>query len=603
MQFSHSRVDTFKTCPYKFKLRYIDEIEVLPNDDPTNALIIGTALHTGIEKDVKTAIEEYYMSYPVITDAHVTEAMKLERVIPMMKDKLPRGGEFEVKIEDENFLGFIDYLIPVDWEDSDPDNVVEYFDIYDFKYSNNIDRYLESGQLHEYKYYFEKNNPNKIIRNMYFMFAPKCQLKQKYKNKTNKFDEDIQAFRRRCMEWIDNNEVMVEQVEYNPNKIIEFQNGIDDILGAKSFEREPSQLCRFCEYKNICEQGLTYEVIEKREEDNMKLPSSERRDITKDNYKKIWIYGAPFSGKTTFVDKAPNPLNLNTDGNIKYVTMPYLAIRDEVKVEGRQTITTLAWQTFKDTIFELQKKDNDFETIVVDLLEDTYEYCRLYMYDQLGITHESDDSFRAWDKVRTEYLSTIKKLLNLDYNIVLISHEDTSKDIMKKGGDKITAIKPNINDKVANKIAGMVDVVGRVIADGDIRTLSFKSDEVTFGGGRLTLDKKDIPLDWECLMEVYGTSTPIEKPTKRASKKTDTPKVSNSEVEEPIATNEPSDVAIEEEIEAIEESVVEEKPATRTRRSRKVEEAKVEENASNEKQDASVQEEQPVRRTRRVRGA
>ena len=56
------------------------------------------------------------------------------------------------------------------------------------------------------------------------------------------------------------------------------------------------------------------------------------------------------------------------------------------------------------------------------------KHCRLYMYDQMNITHESDDSFRAWDKVMTEYLSTLKKLMNLDYeNIILISHEDTSK--------------------------------------------------------------------------------------------------------------------------------------------------------------------------------
>lgn len=581
MIWSHSRVECFKQCPYKFKLRYIDELKTLPNDDPTNALIIGTALHTGIEKDVKTAIEEYYNSYPVITDAHVTEAMKLEKVIPMMKEKLPRGGEFEVKIEDDDFVGFIDYLIPTGvYVNGDT-----YYDIYDFKYSNNIDRYLESGQLHEYKYYFEKTNPNKKIRNMYFMFAPKCQLKQKYKNKTNKFDEDIQAFRRRCMEWINNNEVIVEKVEYDPNKIIEFTSGVNDALKETEFRKEPSKLCYFCEYRSYCEQGLDYEVI-KEGNDNMNLPSSERRDITKDNYKKIWIYGAPFSGKTTFVDKAPTPINLNTDGNIKYVTMPYVAIRDEVKVEGRQTITTLAWELFKDTIRELQKKDNDFDTIVVDLLEDTYEYCRLFMYEQLGITHESDDSFRAWDKVRTEFLSTIKKLLNLDYNIVLISHEDTSKDIMKKGGDKITAIKPNINDKVANKIAGMVDVVGRVVADGDIRTLSFKTDEVVFGGGRLKLDKKDIPLDWEELMKVYGENTPVEKPAKRAAKKVEEVKEEESSGVEEIQE------------EKAEISVEEEKP-TRTRRSRKTEEP-VEEVKEEVK---PTEEEQPVRRTRRVRGA
>ena len=51
----------------------------------------------------------------------------------------------------------------------------------------------------------------------------------------------------------------------------------------------------------------------------MTLPSTERRNITKENYKKIWIYGAPFSGKSTFVDKAPVPVNLNTDGNILFL--------------------------------------------------------------------------------------------------------------------------------------------------------------------------------------------------------------------------------------------------------------------------------------------
>lgn len=536
-QFSHSRVECFGQCPYKFKLRYMDNVKMLPNTEATNALIIGTALHTGIEQGVQAAIDLYYKQFPVLTDEQITEAMKLEKVITLMRDKLPIGGEFEVKIYDPDFQGFIDYLLEVDHD---------IYDIYDFKYSNNIDRYLESGQLHEYKYYFEKNNPGKKIRNLYFMFAPKCQLKQKYKNKTNKFDEDIQAFRRRCMEWIDNNQVIVEQVEYDPQKIINFTTGIKHALEETAFEKEPSKLCYFCEYRTLCEQGQTYEVIEGRI-DNMNLPSVERRDIKKDNFKKIWIYGAPFSGKTTFVDKAPTPLNLNTDGNIKYVTMPYLAIRDEVVVEGRQTITTLAWQKFKDTIAELQKYDNDFETIVVDLLEDTYEYCRLYMYDKLGITHESDDSFGAWDKVRTEFLSTIKKLLNLDYNIVLLSHEDTSKDIMKKGGDKITAIKPNLGDKVATKIAGMVDIVGRVVADGDVRTLSFKTNEVIFGGGRLTLDKKDIPLDWEELMKVYGDTT-SEQPVKKEA----------APVEEPVETQQ----------ESAEVAEIEDQPVRKTRRVR-----------------------------------
>jgi phage nucleotide-binding protein len=231
---------------------------------------------------------------------------------------------------------------------------------------------------------------------------------------------------------------------------------------------------------------------------DMALPSIERVALNATNHKKIWIYGAPFSGKTTVCDAAPVPLNLNTDGNVKTVTMARLPIKDTM--EGRQK--KLAWEVFKEAIDDLEA-GSDFKTIVVDLLEDTYESCRLWMYKQMGISHESDDSFRAWDKVRTEFLSTIRKLMNLPYNIILISHEDMSKDITKRTGDKITAIKPNIQDKIANKIAGMVDIVCRVLVEDDGRYLSFKQDQVVFGGGRLKANKTMIPLSWESIEDFY----------------------------------------------------------------------------------------------------
>lgn len=259
----------------------------------------------------------------------------------------------------------------------------------------------------------------------------------------------------------------------------------------------------------------------------MILPKAERRQVGQTTKRKLWIYGGAFSGKTTFMDSAPMPLNLNTDGNIQFVTMQFIPVKDTY--EGR--LKVLAWENFKKTIDELEKKNNDFKTIIVDLLEDTYESCRLYMYDKLGISHESDDSFRAWDKVRTEFLSTIRRLMNLDYeNIVLISHEDTTKDITRKSGDKITSIKPNIADKVANKIAGMVDIVARVVVeDDDSRTLNFKSNEVIFGGGRLKgIGKTQIPLDWESLCKVYdeaneGVQASYSKPRDKQKEEEDSP--------------------------------------------------------------------------------
>lgn len=502
IQFSHSKVELFEKCPYKFKLRYLDEIKVMSSDEANNPLFLGTAIHKGIELCTDEAIKEYMNNYNVMTDLNIHEIIKMEYLIPKVKEILPEG-EYEVKIKDDDFIGFIDLLVPISEErifhmdgTIEPNTgepmgyyTKEYvYDLYDFKYSNNVNGYLNSKQLHLYKYFFEKTNPGKKIRNLYFLFVPKISIRQKKK-------EDLYRFRLRLKEELKKSEIQIVKVDYDRDKVIDFVFSIKKLLETTNFEKSKSRLCDFCEYQIYCEEG----------EDYMVLPKNERRNIETINKKVIWIYGSPFSGKTTFANNFPDPLMINTDGNIKFVDSPYIAIKDEVQIEGRITKRTLAWSNFKDVITELEKRDNTFKTIVVDLLEDLYEYCRLYIYDEMNITHESDDSFRAWDKVRTEFLSTIKRLMNLDYeNIILISHEDISKDIMKKSGDRITTIKPNIADKVANKIAGMVDIVARVTADDKERILSFKSDEVIFGGGRLNIKDQEIKLNYDSFVKVFG---------------------------------------------------------------------------------------------------
>ncbi len=473
-------------------------------------MIVGQAVHTGIEKSLADAVNEYYLSYPIITDEHINEVMKMETVIPLARAAIPQGGQFEVEISDEDFRGFIDYLVPVSlnldekdvicsrcgekdclYENSGTCKKGKYgglYDIYDFKYSNNVSGYKESAQLHLYKYFFERDNPEKKIRNLYFVFVPKVSIRQK---KT----ETLQNFRGRLKEELSKVEVKVVQIGFSMDKVVGFLFEIKAVNEETEFPQEKSYLCKYCEYQEFCEKGWDY---------FMKLPENKRRTIDAVTKRVMWIYGVPFCGKTTFANNFPDPLMLNTDGNYRFVDAPVIAIKDDVRVEGRQTKRTLAWEVFKDTVAELEKKDNTFKTIIVDLLEDLYEHCRLYMYQQMGITHESDDSFRAWDKVRGEFLNTLKKLMNLDYeNIILISHEDTTKDITKKGGDKITAVKPNLQDKVANKVAGMVDVVARIVADDEVRTFNFKSNEVIFGGGRLRVNVKDIPLDVDALFTVY----------------------------------------------------------------------------------------------------
>lgn len=592
MQVSYSRVSTWQKCPHQFKLRYIDGIETIFNCDPANPLTIGHALHTGIEKDVEAAIEEYYSAYPIIDDRHVIEAMKLEYLIPKVKAILPKG-EHEVKIETPDFVGFIDLLVPKGYMASNYicnpyGETVELYDIYDFKYSNNVSSYMDSAQLHLYKYFFELTNPGKRIRNLYFVFVPKCQLRQKYQNKTNPRDETTYEFRKRCMEDLESKEIQIERVYYDPNKVIEYLIATKQCIEDTEYMKNETRLCDWCEYKDYCQKGIDY----------MNLPKNERRDIEVSNKKKIWLYAPPFAGKTTLTDNFPDPLILTTDGNIKNVTAPYVYIRDEVTVTGRMTNRKFAWEIFKDTLEELEKKQNDFKTITLDLVEDTREMCRLYMYDKMGIQHESDSGFgKGWDVIKTEYLSTMRRFFNLDYeNIIICSHEDVTKTITKKSGEQITRIAPNIQEAIATKLAGMVDIVARIIVDDNgRRTISFKTDSVIFGGGRLNVTGREIPCTYDDLMEVYEEAA--ESSQKRTSRKADnsTKKEKKAPESEPDTTENES-----------EEKPVEEAP--KKRRSKKSEGNALpeltEENKDEVKEapaDGVIKEEAPKKRTRKKR--
>jgi phage nucleotide-binding protein len=482
LQVSHSRVSTFDQCPLKFKLRYLDELKTIPDDKPDNALYLGTALHTGLEIGVEEAIQQYYSNYPIITDDHINEAMKLEVMIPKAKQMVPKGQN-EVLIETPDFKGFIDLLVPVE-----SNGGIDVFDVYDFKYSNNKQNYLDSDQLHLYKYFFEKMNPLCTIRNMYFLMVPKSKCKQ-FKG------EELFAYRQRLLADLDTLTPELVQIQYDPNKVIRFLLQTKGLLEAETYPMNKGFLCRYCDYNEFCNKGVDYMI----------LPENKRRNIESTTKKVAWIYGAPFSGKTTFANAFPDPLMLNTDGNIKFVDAPYIFIKDEVNKVGRSVERKLAWDKFKEVLGELELKQNSFKTLVIDLLEDLYEHCRRAVCAERGWDHESDDSFRAWDMVRTEFLTVMKRLMALDYeNIILISHLDTTKDITKKGGDKLTSIKPNLNDKVANKIAGMVDIVARAIADDGQYVLSFKRNEVIFGGGRLQFKAQEIPLDYQAFCDLYA---------------------------------------------------------------------------------------------------
>lgn len=585
MKLSYSRISTYEKCPYQFKLRYVENLQTIFNCDPQNALTLGHALHTGIEKDVQAAISEYYSAYPVIRDAHVTEAMKLEYLIPKVKSLLP-DGEHEVKIETPDFVGFIDLLVPATLTTEEMDNICyecgkececetsghcpygkycEYYDIYDFKYSNNVQNYMDSAQLHLYKYFFELTNPTKQIRNLYFVFVPKCNLKMKYKNKTNKRDETIYEFRKRCLADLEAKEIRIEQVKYNPKKVINYLISSKHCIEETEYPKNATRLCAWCEYKDYCERGIDYMI----------LPENKRREKTVVTDPDMWIYGDSYVGKSTFVDKIDNLLFLNTDGNTENTTSPVIRIMNTVTKNGRMTETKMAWENFLDIVSELEKKENSFTTIAIDLIEDLFEHCRLYMYNKLKIEHEQDAGFgKGWDMVRTEFLSTMKRLKNLGYRIIYISKE-LKTEINLKNGAKLTSFSPNVNEKVMNVLEGTVTMTVRAFMNNRGRFLQLAKQENVTGGGRFNFIHDTCELNMDAFIKELKLAQEEEREEVETAAVSENSGQAESEAENvPSESNENSGGTVAYDTESAESSAnsagepAEEKPKRRTRKKR-----------------------------------
>lgn len=580
MRYSHSRVECHNNCPYQYKLRYVDYMKTIPAPEADNALIVGNTIHKGAETDLKTAIDFYYSNYPIISDLHVNETIKFEYLIPKIHEILANVNVYkkEFKINTDRFIGIVDLITKND------NGTV---DVFDYKYSNSYEHYAESPQLHLYKYFLEQIGFN--VRKLGFIFIPKISIRQKQ-------EENLYQFRKRLKEELHNSKIKIMEIQYNAEKVVAWMNDIINITEDSEFKKNPTNLCSWCEYEEYCIKG----------EDYMLLPKNERREKKIDKNPDLWIYAQSYVGKSTFIDQYDDLLFLNTDGNIDNTTSPVISIADEITVNGRITNKKFAWEVFKDVISELEKKDNDFKRVALDLIEDLWEHCRLYMYDKNGWEHESDGGYgKGWDMIRTEFLSTMKRLKSLGYQLIYISKE-VATEVTLKNGTKYTTYKPNINDKVANVLAGTVDLTVRAYVDGDKRYIQLAKDENVFGGGRFNFTEKKCELHMEdftrALVEAQELVGHVvnkmeekseDKPSRRSRNK-----VEDGQVEEnKAAENDVTEDKVEDTPEVSEEPV-EEKPRTRRRSKEQVEE--VNEESKEEEKPAEEVEKPRRRRTRRA---
>jgi hypothetical protein len=256
------------------------------------------------------------------------------------------------------------------------------------------------------------------------------------------------------------------------------------------FPKNCTKLCNWCPYQQFCESNgqIDWMIINNIGEDAMNLPVNKKREVRKEPLTELpdmYLYGASYVGKSTFFDQLDNVLFINTDGNCDMYQNPYVYVGKTVEMRGRMKVEKSAWSNFLDVIDELEKRENSFKHIVLDLVEDLREHCRVHMCQQLKIDHESDSSYsKAWDMVTTEFNQAIKRLKAAGYKVHYASKEVT-KDVTQRGGASYTIYNPNLPEKAANMLAGTVKLTCRAwVGDKGERYMSLKPNVHEFGGGR-----------------------------------------------------------------------------------------------------------------------
>ncbi|MBO0450777.1 AAA family ATPase [Candidatus Enterococcus murrayae] len=497
MQYSYSRVSLFQDCPYHFKLRYLDKLTELPNYSASSPLILGHALHKGIETNKEEMLSDYFNSYPVITDDQINEAIKLEAMLPKVKEWLTQFADYDVineyEINEPSYRGFVDLIVKM------PDGQCL---VVDFKYSNSIDRYMESEQLHVYKHYLEKHGFK--IEQLAYLFVEKTNVRQGKK-------EDLFQFRKRLVEKLRSAKITFVPIEYDPKKVNDFLVAIKKIEHAKDYPRNVSGNCFSCAAIDAKKKGKwtvlkAPEYLDAIQDENgeieMILPKNERREKKVDTRPDLWIYADSYVGKSTFIDQFDNLLFLNTDGNTDNTTSPVMYINDEVTKTGRITKRKFAWETFLEVVEELEADSQDYEAVALDLYEDIRDHCRNYIMDKYNWEHESDGSFgKGWSMVTKEFQKAIKRLKAIGLQIIYISKE-LKKEVTLRGGAVRTTFMPNIDDKTANFTTGTVDLTLRAYVDEeDNHMLQLKKESNVFGGGRYEFLINEVPLEKEAFLE------------------------------------------------------------------------------------------------------
>lgn len=222
------------------------------------------------------------------------------------------------------------------------------------------------------------------------------------------------------------------------------------------------------------------------------LPKEKRKPIGDLSQEIILGYGIPKIGKSTFFSRFPNALFLSTEEGLNHLEVFEQPIRK--------------WGDFVDAIRELEKNPTQFQTVVIDTVDNLYLFCQTYMYDLHHIKHESDLEWgKGWAQISSEFRRQITRISQIkSMGLCFVSHSEEKESRKPGHAESEVKVCHTLPARARKVILPMADMVLYMeIDDKNNRIIRTKPSTSYEAGDRSGKLPAVLPLNFETFVDSY----------------------------------------------------------------------------------------------------
>lgn len=184
----------------------------------------------------------------------------------------------------------------------------------------------------------------------------------------------------------------------------------------------------------------------------MKIPVTKKPRVMDLRKYKFLIYGEPGAGKSTLASKFPDAIFIPTEPGLNFLECA--TITDD----NGNPIIAKSWTDIKDAIRMLCSEQHPYKTIVIDTIDNAWEFCSLETLKELNLKHESDGSYgSAYGAIKREFTRVINHAANSGYGLVFTSH--VKETDLEEDGVKRRVINNSLPNQAKTYINGLVDFI------------------------------------------------------------------------------------------------------------------------------------------------